>query len=110
MSPTTSNETPLLSDLLQRLDLDLAKLHDPLVLHDARAVLQRNPPARELAVLGAVDGFLAVEDHRELRPLGRDLVDVPFAPRLGHRLDLGDIDYSTRAVTRVGALIIDVHF
>src|SRR5712691_3154541 len=95
----------LASDTSQRLDLDLAELHDALVLHDPRAVLQRDPPARELAVLDAVDGLVPVEDHGECRALGRDLVDVPFAAGLGHRLHLGDVDDRTRAVARIGALV-----
>src|SRR5262249_52046639 len=47
------------SDKSQRLDLDLAELYDPLILHDARAVLQCDLSTRELAVLHAVDGLLA---------------------------------------------------
>src|SRR5262249_30434086 len=89
---------------LQRLDLDFAELHDAL------AVLQRDPPAGELAVLRTVYRLLPVEDHGELRSLGRDLVDVPFAAGLGHRFDLGHIDDGTGAIARVRALVIDIHF
>src|SRR5712691_7258693 len=62
-----------ISTSLRHLHLDLAELHNALVLHGTRTVLQRDPPTRELAVLATVNGLLPVEDHRELRALGRDL-------------------------------------
>src|SRR5262245_43993218 len=55
-----------------------------------------------------VDGFLPVERHDEMPAIGGDLVGVPLARRLGHRVDLGEIDDGAGAVARVGALVEDV--
>ena len=40
--------------------------------------------------------------------LERDLVDVPLAARLGHRLDRRDVNDGARAVGRVLALVEDI--
>src|SRR5262245_27422478 len=86
---------------LQRLDRNLAELDG------ARAVLQREMPLLEHAVAD-VDGLLPVERHDEMPALGGDLVSVPLARVLGHRVDLGEIDDRTGAVARIGALVEDV--
>lgn len=101
---------------LQRLDLDLAEFDhalvagDALVVLEAEALLQGDAAVGELAVLRVVDGLLAVEHYGEGRSLGRDLVDVPFARRLRHRIDLADIDDGAGAVFRSGTLVPDVDF
>src|SRR5690348_7106155 len=87
---------------LQRLDLHRTELHD------AGAVLQPDAAARVLAVLDAVDGFLAVERHGELRALGDDLVGVPFVRRLGHGRHLGNVDDRAGAESRVRTLVENV--
>src|SRR6202043_412947 len=100
---------------LQRLDLYLAKLHHALVVFEAlfvletQAVLERDPSARKLGVLRPVDGFLSIEGHGECRALRRDLIDVPFAGGLRHRIDLGEADDRAGAGGWVGARIPDVH-
>src|SRR5580692_11588733 len=64
---------------LQRLDFDLAKLHEPLVALDAfvvlepQAVLQRDPSRGKFGILRTVDGLLTVERHGECRALCGDL-------------------------------------
>src|SRR5215831_5620964 len=83
---------------LQRLDPHQAELHE------AGAVLQADAAALELVVLGAVDSALAVERHGELRTLGDDLIAVPLVGRLGHRLNLRDIDDRAGAEGRVRSL------
>ena len=69
---------------LQRLDFHLAEFHHALVVRDAlvvlepQAMLKRDPTARKLGILRAVDRFLPVERHGEFRARGGDLIDVPF--------------------------------
>ena len=73
----------------------------------ARAVLQREVPLLEHSVPD-VDGFLPVEHHDEMPPIGGDLESVPLAGGLGHRVHFGEIDDRAGAVARVGALVEDV--
>src|SRR5579871_1327542 len=69
----------------ERLDLDLAELHDALVVRhaigilDAKTVLKRNAPARKLRILDAIDGLLAVENDGEARSLRGNFKGVPLA-------------------------------
>src|ERR1035437_8832016 len=101
---------------LQRLDFHLAKFKHALVAGGAggvlwpQAVLPRDPATRKLGVLRAVDGLLPIEYHSERRALGRDLIDVPFAARFRHRIDLGDVDYSAGAILLHGPRVPDIHF
>src|SRR5580698_657374 len=82
----------------ERLDLDFAEFNDALVVRYAarvlhtEAVLDGNLSVCKLGVLRAVDGLLAVEHNSERRTLCRDLEGVPFASRVRHRIDLGDVD------------------
>src|ERR1700687_2233591 len=99
---------------LQRLDLHLAELDDTLVIGhtlvvlDAEAVLQGDPSAGKLGVLHTINGLLAVEDDSESGTLRRNLIDVPLAAGLWHRIDLGEVDDGTRAVAGIWAHIPDV--
>src|SRR3984893_11895853 len=43
-----------------------------------------------------------------MRPLGRDLIGIPLAAGLRHRIDLGDVDDRAGAVTLVLALVENV--
>src|ERR1039458_852557 len=101
---------------LQRLDFHLAKFNHALVAGDAvgvlepQAVLQRDPSTRKLGVLRAVDGLLPIEYHSERRALRRDLIDVPFAARFRHRIDLGDVDDRAGAILLHGPRVPDIHF
>src|SRR5678815_3959857 len=89
---------------LQRLDLDLAELNRaPGGVLRSIAELQRERPLRELAVVH-VHGLLSVQDHDEIRAARSDLVGIPFAARLRHRVDLGDVDDAASAVARIGPL------
>src|SRR5262245_38265885 len=63
----------------QRLDLDLAELDRP------AGPLQRERAACELGVLD-VDGLRPVQHEDDARPARRDLVQVPLAAGLWHRL------------------------
>src|SRR5476651_848066 len=87
---------------LERPDLDLAELDH------ARAVLERDRSGGEQAVVGDVDGLLAVQDDHEVVALRGDLVGVPLARGLGHRNDGGHVDDRPGAVLRIGALVEDV--
>ena len=66
----------------ERLNLYLAELDDAFVLYDAGRELQGDGAIRELRILDAVGGFLAVEHDGDARPFCRDLVGVPLARRL----------------------------
>ena len=61
-----------------------------------------------LAILH-VDRLLPVQHDSELRSLRRDLIGVPFAGRLRHRVDLGNVDDRAGAVGRIGPLVEDIH-
>jgi hypothetical protein len=52
---------------------------------------------------------LPVERHGECRALGRDLVDVPFAPGFWHGINLSEVDDRAGAIARLGARVPDVH-
>src|ERR1035437_3425495 len=73
-------------------------------------MLQRDPAACKLGILRAVYGLLPIERHGEGRALSRDLIDVPFAARFRHRIDLGDVDYRTGAILLYGPRVPDIHF
>src|SRR4051794_34622100 len=87
---------------LQRLDLHLAEFHH------AGAVLQGERSAGVVFGVLHVDGLLAIEHDDEMRSLRGDLVGVPLAGRLRHRLDFGDVDDRAGAVARIRALVEDV--
>src|SRR5499426_4595358 len=96
--------------VLERLDLHLAPLDRAAgsVVRDV-AELKSERPLRESAVLD-VDRLDPVQHHDQLAALGGDLVGVPPSAGLGHRRYLGEIDDRPRAVGRVGALVVDIHF
>src|SRR3954447_17954248 len=85
---------------LQRLDLDLTEFHHALVvLHAGRvlvaeSVLQPDVAFGVLSVF-VFDGLLSVQHYGERVALRGDLVDIPLADRLRHRIDLGDADNRT---------------
>src|SRR5262249_5233945 len=86
----------------ERLHRHLAKLDR------ARAVLQSERPFLEDA--GAnLGGLLAIEHHGEIAAAGGDLIGVPLAGRLRHRIDLGEIDDCAGAVARIRSLVEYVH-
>src|SRR5476649_416432 len=87
---------------LERPDLDLAELHH------ARAVLERDRPGGEQAVIGDIDRLLAVQDDHEVVALRGDLVGVPLARGLGHRNDGGNVDDGAGAVLGIGTLVENV--
>src|SRR5665213_667555 len=111
LTPKRKGATPR----LERLDFHFTKFDQALVALDAlvvlepQAVLQRDPPRGEFGVLRPIDGLLSVERHGECRALRGDLIDVPLAGGLRHRIDLADIDDGAGAVGRIGTGIPDVH-
>ena len=56
-----------------------------------------------------IDGLGTVEHDGELRALGRDLIGVPFATRLGHRRYFAEIDDGPGAIIRLWTLVVDIH-
>src|ERR1700733_15016962 len=98
----------------ERLDLDLAEFDHALVVRhavgvlDTETVLDSDLSVRELRVLRAVDGLLAVEHNRERRPLRCDIKGVPLAACMRHRVDLGDVDDRSGAIARIGSRIPDI--
>ena len=101
LAPQDDGASALASRPLQRLDRDLAELDH------ASAVLQRERPFLEQAVLG-VHGLLPVEHQDQMPSLGGDLVSVPLAAGLGHRDHLDEFDDRAGAVGRILALVEDV--
>ena len=82
---------------LQRLDLDLAEFHH------AGAVLQGDRAGGVLGVLD-VDGLFAVQDHRELRALGGDVVGIPLAAGVDDAGRLRDVGRVARPSLAAGDL------
>ena len=64
-------------------------------------------PRQMLGILH-IGRLLTVQRDDEMRPLRGDLVDVPLAAGLRHRIDLGDIDDRAGAIGRVRPLVEDV--
>jgi hypothetical protein len=87
---------------LQRLDFHLAEFHD------ARGILKRERPTSVLAVLN-IHRAGSVERHGKLRAFRRDLIGVPSTTGFGHRRYFGHVDDGSRAVIRLGALVVDLH-
>ena len=55
-----------------------------------------------------VDGFLTVEQDDQMRTLRGNLVGIPLAAGLGHRVHLGDTDDCAGAIGRVRPLVEDI--
>src|ERR1700761_9146844 len=56
-----------------------------------------------------IDGLLTVQRDDEMRSLRRDLISIPFAAGLRHRLALTDIDNRAGAIARVRPLVENIH-
>src|SRR5581483_1838072 len=100
--------------ILERLDLDFAEFHDALVVRhavrilDAKTVLKGDMSVGQLRVLRAVDRLLPVENDGEGRALRRNVIGIPLAGRVRHRIDLGDIDDGAGAVARIRPRVPDI--
>src|SRR5690349_16510972 len=86
----------------QRPDLHFAKLHN------AGAVLERNPPTQKLVVLPC-GGTNPVKRITKVRAFRCDLVNIPLTARFQHRRRFGDIHDCAGTVIRIRPLVVNVN-
>ena len=70
-------------------------------------MLQRDRTFGEKTVV-EFRGLVAVEHCGDVPPLDGDLVSIPFAAGLGHRMHFDEIDDRACPVSRVRPLIVDI--